>query len=524
MFKRNVKKQTRVTDTPPAVAKATREVSEIASLLKADDPLLPVLLGAKGALDLRTLKLDSPALTALRGQGLRMVMPLISQGEITGILSISERRSEQEISSDDRRILGEFAASAGQAVRVAQLARAQQNEAEQRTRLENELRVARTVQETLLPQALPKPDGWVMDAYWKPAREMSGDFYDFIEFDDGRLGIVVADVTDKGMPAAMVMATTRSLLRTLAEQAIMPGAVLARTNDALCPNIPERMFVTCLYALLDPVTGTLHFSNAGHNLPVLQQADGNTVELRATGMPLGLLPGMAYEQKSVQLGVGDQVLVYSDGLTEAHSPQGEMFGFPRLRELMSAAKPPNDVIAFLREQLDAHVGPAWEQEDDVTFVTFKRTALESSESGLAHSLAQFSLASEPGNEREAMNRVAEIIAPLRLTSEKTEKLKTAVAEAVMNAMEHGNGYDANKPTEIEVCTEEDRLIVRVTDQDGDEAHIPTDATPDLDLKLAGLQSPRGWGLFLIRNMVDEMRHVVANDKHTLELIMNLPSK
>jgi anti-sigma regulatory factor (Ser/Thr protein kinase) len=92
----------------------------------------------------------------------------------------------------------------------------------------------------------------------------------------------------------------------------------------------------------------------------------------------------------------------------------------------------------------------------------------------------------------------------------------------MNAMEHGNGYDPRKPTEVEVIAEDGKLIVRITDQDGDESHIPTDTSPDLDLKLAGLQSPRGWGLFLIRNMVDDIRHIVANDKHTLELVMTLP--
>ena len=504
---------------PAPVVQALREVTGIESLLKPDDPLLVALLATRNAVDLTEVKFESPALAALRARGLRVVVPLVSQGEITGLLALSDRRSEQEFSSDDRRILGEFASNAGQAVRVALLARAQQIEAEQRTRLENELRVARTVQETLLPSELPHPDGWKLDAYWKPAREMSGDFYDFIPFEDGRLGIVMGDVTDKGMPAAMVMATTRSLLRTIAQQTVMPGAVLELVNNALCPNIPTRMFVTCLYAVLDPLRGTLHFANAGHNLPVLQRTEGAT-ELRATGMPLGLLLGMAYEEKCVQLQPGDQLLIYSDGLTEAHDPQREMFGFPRLRELLSKTRPDDDVIAILREHLQAHVGPDWEQEDDVTFVTLKRFALPEVATDELAPVAQFNLPSEPGNEREAMNSVAEL-ASAWLPEARLAKLKTAVAEATMNAMEHGNGYAPDKPTEIEVLISATQLVVRITDQDGDEAHIPDETSPDLDLKLAGLQSPRGWGLFLIRNMVDEMHHSVANSKHTLALVMNL---
>lgn len=522
MFKRLSKPKTpRSNDAAasPVVTKADRAVADINSLLKADDPLRVILLASKGPIDLSELRIASPALEKLRQYGLRMVVALISQGELTGVLGISGRRSEQDFSSDDRRMLGDFAASAGQAMRVAQLAHAQQVEAEQRTRLETELRVARTVQETLLPNELPNPAGWHFDAYWKPAREMSGDFYDFIPLHDGRIGIVVADVTDKGMPAAMVMATTRSLLRALAQQTNSPGEVLKQTNEALCPNIPPRMFVTCLYAVLDPGSGTLHYANAGHNLPVLHHENG-IEELVAAGMPLGLLSGMQYEESRATVRPGDRLLIYSDGLTEAHNPAGEMFGFPRLRDVLGKAKSDDDPITLLREQLDAHVGPNWEQEDDVTFVSLSCLPALAVTSAKWRQLATFAVPSVPGNEREVMTRVAALVAPL-FPPTRLEQLKTAVAEATMNAMEHGNGYSPVKPTEVEVCQSNTQVIVRITDQDGDEVNIPVETSPNLEAKLAGLQSTRGWGLFLIRNMVDDMRHVIANRQHTLELVMNL---
>ena len=232
-------------------------------------------------------------------------------------------------------------------MRVAQLVRQQQVEARERERLEQELRVARLIQQTLLPQELPALPGWQVAAYYQPAREVGGDFYDFLYFPDGRMALLVADVTDKGVPAALVMATTRSMLRAVAERLILPGPVLERVNDLLCPDIPPNMFVTCLYALLDPATGRLQYANAGHDLPYRRRADGadeasRVDELRATGMPLGLMPGMQYEEKEITLQAGESVFFYSDGLVEAHNPQREMFGFPRLKSLMAdhrAARP-----------------------------------------------------------------------------------------------------------------------------------------------------------------------------------------
>ncbi len=146
---------------------------------------------------------------------------------------------------------------------------------------------------------------------------------------DGRLAIIVGDVTDKGVPAALVMATTRSILRGTARRLVSPGPVLERVNELLCPEIPPKMFVTCLYALLDPANGRLQYANAGHDLPYWRY-NGGVEELRATGMPLGLMPNMRYDEFELTLAPGEGVLFYSDGLVEAHNAKREMFGFPRL--------------------------------------------------------------------------------------------------------------------------------------------------------------------------------------------------
>src|ERR687894_105323 len=251
----------------------------------------------------------------------------------------------------------------------------QQEVAQQRERIEQELRVARLIQQTLLPKHVPDLPGYQLAAYYQPAREVGGDFYDFLELDDDHLGLIVGDVTDKGVPAALVMATTRTMLRASAQRLDSPGEGLKRVNDVIVRDIPPNMFITCLYAILDPATGLLRYANAGHDLPYRRRtAGGGAEELRATGMPLGLLPGMSYEEKEIVLEKGDSVLFYSDGLVEAHDPQRDMFGFPRLQGLVGAHRSDGPaMVNFLLSELARFTGEEWEQEDDITLVTLDRS-------------------------------------------------------------------------------------------------------------------------------------------------------
>jgi serine phosphatase RsbU (regulator of sigma subunit)/predicted ester cyclase len=246
-------------------------------------------------------------------------------------------------------------------------------EARERERIEQELQVARRIQQELLPEATPQLDGWRIAAYYGPAREVGGDFYDFLKLEDGRLGLVVGDATGHGMPAALVMATTRGMLRAVVQSVESPGEVLARVNEALAADIPPSTFVTCFYGVLDPEHGHLRYANAGHNLPC-RRHDGQAEELRARGMPLGLMPGISYEEKEAVLEVGDSTLFYSDGLVEAHDPNGEMFGFPRLRRLVAEHAEESSLVDFLMDELRSITGDGWEQEDDITLVTLRRLA------------------------------------------------------------------------------------------------------------------------------------------------------
>jgi serine phosphatase RsbU (regulator of sigma subunit) len=139
-------------------------------------------------------------------------------------------------------------------------------------------------------------------------------------------------------------------------------------------RIPPNMFVTCFYAILEPKSGRLLYANAGHDLPYLRRRGSECEELRARGMPLGLMSGMSYEQKKIVLDAGETALFYSDGLVEAHDPKGEMFGFPRLQELVTEHGEEGRLEGFLLEELYSFVGEGWEQEDDITFLTLRRSA------------------------------------------------------------------------------------------------------------------------------------------------------
>jgi serine phosphatase RsbU (regulator of sigma subunit)/ketosteroid isomerase-like protein len=249
----------------------------------------------------------------------------------------------------------------------------------ERERIEQELQVARRIQQASLPKEVPEQEGWQISPFYRPAREVGGDFYDFHLLSEGRVGIVVGDATGKGVPAALVMSTTLGMLQAVSQafDSSSPGEVLERVNETLIARIPSNMFVTCFYAILDPQSGSLRYANAGHDLPYLRRRlGGDAVELRARGMPLGLMPGMGYEEKEIVCDAGDSVLFYSDGLVEAHDSQRhQMFGSSRLRVLVAGHVEVRSIVELLLEELYSFTGEEWEQEDDITLLTLWRPAL-----------------------------------------------------------------------------------------------------------------------------------------------------
>jgi serine phosphatase RsbU (regulator of sigma subunit) len=305
-----------------------------------------------------------------------MCAPLKAENRVIGVFILISDTS-RAFKAGDLKLLNAIALQTAPAIEIAHL---HQTELENAW-LERDLQMAQKVQSGLLPSQMPILPGWQVAAFWQPAHVVSGDLYDFLHFPDGKLGLVVADVTDKGMPAALLMANARSVLRGVAASAgrsgwDSPARLLAQVNDVLSEETPMDMFVTCLLALMDPVSGHVRYANAGHNPPYLCNAQG-AVELRATGIPLGLFPDLEYEEKETYLQSGDSLLMYSDGLVEAHNPDRVMFGFPRLHQVLSSlpeeSRQDGDaLIHYLMENLSNFTTPAWEQEDDITMISLRR--------------------------------------------------------------------------------------------------------------------------------------------------------
>ena len=241
--------------------------------------------------------------------------------------------------------------------------------------LQNELDVAQKIQQSVLPTEFPISDYYEIDGHMQAAREVGGDFYDVLRLENGRIGLSVADVSDKGVPAALFMMSTLTLLKGSAIGVGAPAAVLTEVNDLLNEDNETAMFVTLLYAVFNPANGLLKYANGGHNPPIIVHPDGNSDILPSTGgIALGVAPGFEYAESAVTLDPGDTIILYTDGVTEAMNAEGEEFGLDRLRNLFtnSPLKSPKETNTAIFEAVSAFAGET-PQSDDITCLAFRRS-------------------------------------------------------------------------------------------------------------------------------------------------------
>ncbi len=239
--------------------------------------------------------------------------------------------------------------------------------------LEKELVIARQMQQSILPAVFPSGDGYEVFADMQPARAVGGDFYDVLRLEDGRLGLAIADVSDKGVPAALFMMSSRTLLKGAAIGCRDPGGVLQEVNGLLHADNDAMMFVTLFYAIFDPESGELAYANGGHNSPLLVHADGSSELLPPTGgIAAGVAPDLYYRSRTVRLSPGDTVVLYTDGVTEAMNPADEEFGIERLRRVF-AEGPRSDAQQANAAIFRAVSGFAEDtpQSDDITCLTLR---------------------------------------------------------------------------------------------------------------------------------------------------------
>ncbi|MDE3090383.1 MAG: SpoIIE family protein phosphatase, partial [Chloroflexota bacterium] len=299
-----------------------------------------------------------------------LLAPLTTRGEIVGALIVDQGARPRRFSQREVDVVMGIANQAAVAIEGARLSQ----EAEGKKRLEYELGLARQIQKSFLPDLCPMLPGYEICSVWQTAREVSGDFYDFVSLHDGRLGITIADVSDKGMAAAMFMALSRTILRTMAIGKPTPRETVERANDVILADARSEMFVTVFYAVLDPQSHRLTYVNAGHNPPLLYRAEENQVTtLKGHGMALGVFAGISLDEHTIDLEPGDVLLMYTDGVTDAFNAQEEEFGAARLADLvgeqahLSVERMTEEIVRALKDFAGEGV-----QFDDVTMVALKR--------------------------------------------------------------------------------------------------------------------------------------------------------
>lgn len=296
-------------------------------------------------------------------------VPILASGQPLGILNVATQ-DWQFLTAADLQLLSAVGVQVAIGLERARLFDMIQA---QRLRLERELRLAREIQDSLLPESLPEIPGFSLAADWRSALEMAGDFYDIFSLPDGRWGIVVADVSDKGAAAAMYMAMTRSLIRTSAATYSSPAGALKEVNQHLFAHSSSDMFVTVFYGVLDAVTQTLTYANAGQNPPLLRRAVGGIEKLTRTGAALGVIEELNLSDRDVGLAPGDTLVIYTDGVTDALNSQGDEYSLTRLIAVVASFRDSNakHQLNHLSKDLDDFIGDT-PPFDDITFFILAR--------------------------------------------------------------------------------------------------------------------------------------------------------
>ncbi len=338
--------------------------STLGALCKEKKPILIEDAGASPSWRpaARTL-FDTPS-------GAFLLVPMISRGEVMGAIFVDQGTRQRKFSAHEIDVLTGIATQAAVAIESARLG----TQAEEKKRLDYEFQLARQIQTSFLPAACPSVAGYQICSHWQSAREVSGDFYDFVQLKGGRLGITIADVSDKGMAAAMFMALSRTILRTMAIGKPTPRETIERANDVILADARSEMFVTVYYAVLDAAKHKLTYVNAGHNPPFWYRAAKKELKtLKRCGIALGVVPNAEMEEKTIALESGDVIVMYTDGVTDAINAQAEEFGVERLADLIAryAHASAEELCQTISRAVADFVGEH-APFDDLTMVVLKR--------------------------------------------------------------------------------------------------------------------------------------------------------
>jgi sigma-B regulation protein RsbU (phosphoserine phosphatase) len=373
--------------------------------------------------------------------------------------------------------------------------------------IRRELDVAYRIQQSILPKRFPSTDRFEICAGMTPAKDVGGDFYDFFELDDDRLGIAIADVSGKGIAAALFMALSRTVLRVNAAGGLAPGACLTRVNDLLAAENESEMFVTLFYGIVDLSTGRFVYANGGHNSPFRVGRDGAARPLEMTGgMALGIIDGMVYAEKEITLEPGDRMFLYTDGVTEAMDAAWSEFGEERLAGLLCgcAASCPRDILDRVTRSVTQFAGTA-PQADDITCFALRfgpNDAVAAGDDPAARGGVEIRLA----NRLDELHRLAQAVtdfgAANHLDDRTVYRLNLALDELVTNTISYGFADDGEHEIVVKLTLEGNVLKAEL--QDDGKAFDPMSApSPDLDASVEE-RKIGGLGIHFVRTLMDRI--------------------
>jgi sigma-B regulation protein RsbU (phosphoserine phosphatase) len=391
----------------------------------------------------------------------------------------------------------------------------------QKERMEGELNVAHEIQMSMLPLTFPpfpQRHELAVFATLEPAREVGGDFYDFFFIDEGRFCFCVGDVSGKGVPAALFMAVTKTLVKSRAANDFSPASILTHVNDELGRENDSCMFVTLFMGILDVRTGALAYTNAGHNPPYLLPRDGTAVRLdRCHGPVIGAMEGMVYQEDKITVSPGDLLFLYTDGVTEAMDVKQQLYSEERLAALLSSRD-----FESVEEIVDVTVANVWgfqgegEQADDVTVLAVQFFGEPEGEALQVFELSITNRVDEIARVNQSFNAFAKrhgIAAGVR------RKMNVVFEELLSNIVSHAYRDEGEHTIDLRAELSADRLAITITD-DGRPFNPFTSAAPDTAVSMEERQMG-GLGIHLVRNMMDEVSYSRRTDKNVVILVKHL---
>jgi len=433
-----------------------------------------------------------------------------NDGEIVGVIQVLNKKGEKSavFEREDEEILLALAGQAAVAITNA----IYHKEVLAKQKLERDLQIARTVQESFLPSSPPRVPGYQFEAYYKAAQEVGGDFYDFIPLSEDQVGLIMGDVSGKGVPAALFMARLMSDFRFISLTEEEPKDILARVNDLLAGRSQRGMFVTLGFVILDTLKKRITFSSAGHLPPILVKAGGSVHRLEVEkGIPLGIAGGREFGQDGVPFEEGDTLLLYTDGLMEARNAKGREFGLKRIEKIVSqnADSTAKRIKSRLLKEINSFVTDT-PQHDDLTFIlakanrsgaTSKRKKAPSGKRpgvGRAGENISLSVPSDPGYLALVRKNVETFLGGLGFTESQRRKIVLAVDEAASNVIKHGYKGNTEKRIDFMMEASKGKLTIKIRDYG---------ETPDIEkIKPRRLDDikPGGLGTHFLNEVMDSV--------------------